>query len=332
LLFVGFIVAEMLENWRHKVFIKNKLARGALGEFFGTFLLVFIGDCVVAQTVLSRTVNNKDLNSWLNINVGWGFAIVFCILIVGRSSGGHINPAVTVMLWSFGAVDAVTTAVYCVAQTVGAFFGAAAVFLYYFNAMSVHNEKMYTETSSVTWFDRLDGGQNQKLKYLHLTAGIYTSFPSGDYLSTAGAFVDQVVGTAVLCLFIAAILDKRNEIPAHLHALFFGFVVMMIGCGFGMNVGYPINPARDFGPRLFAALVYNFDVFLVPDPAYWIMPILGPFVGGVLGGWLYYLGSGFQIPEEVVHSNHGHIAHNIAHHNDEAVPLTKGEDPAPTLA
>uniref|UniRef100_A0A915DWZ8 Aquaporin n=1 Tax=Ditylenchus dipsaci TaxID=166011 RepID=A0A915DWZ8_9BILA len=315
----------MIENWRHKLLIPNKLARGALGEFFGTFLLVFIGDCIVAQTVLSGKVTAHATNAWININVGWGFAIVFCILVVGRSSGGHINPAVTVLLYTFGAVNALTTVVYCIAQTVGAFFGAAAVYLYYYDAMNAYHQDLYTNPrkyfgisvgNSANWLEQLNAAD--KLKYMHLTAGMYCSFPQF-YLSLGGAFVDQMVGTLILCLFIAAIIDKRNEIPAHLHALMFGFVVIMIGCSLGMNVGYPINPARDFGPRR-------------AHPTYFLMPILGPLVGGVLGGWIYYLFSGFQIvtPEEAAaHKNHGHAGSNIAHHKEEAtILLSKQEDTA----
>ncbi|KAH7697435.1 major intrinsic protein [Aphelenchoides avenae] len=183
------------------------------------------------------------------------------------------------MFWTFGAVDIKTTVVYILAQTLGAFVGAAGVYFFYIDAIN-----------------HFDGGVRTVVG-VNATAGIFTTF-APTWLSACGAFVDQAVGTGILCLFIAAIIDPKNNIPAHLHALLFGFVVMMIGCAFGLHIGYPINPARDFGPRLFAALVYGGEVFTHPYPAYFLMPVLGPIVGAVLGGWMYVLFAGAQIPDE----------------------------------
>ena len=116
-----------VESLRAKLHAKNPLLRGAIGEFFGTFLLVFIGECIVAQFHL---LNHR--NSWIQINVGWGFAVAFSIFTVAKVSGGHINPAVTAMLWSFGLVPHVQAVVYVVAQLLGGFVGAAATYLFYY--------------------------------------------------------------------------------------------------------------------------------------------------------------------------------------------------------
>lgn len=75
-------------------------------------------------------------------------------------------------------------------------------------------------------------------------------------------FVFQFVGTGFLALFVCMITDKRMEIPSSIHALLIGLLIAMIGMAFGMNVGYPINPARDFAPRVFAAMIgYGWEVF-----------------------------------------------------------------------
>lgn len=54
-------------------------------------------------------------------------------------------------------------------------------------------------------------------------------------------------GTALLTTFISAIIDKRNGIPNYLHSILFGITLITIGTSLGMNLGYPINPARDLG-------------------------------------------------------------------------------------
>jgi glycerol uptake facilitator-like aquaporin len=56
---------------------------------------------------------------------------------------------------------------------------------------------------------------------------------------------------------------------------------------FGFNAGYAINPARDFGPRLFTALAgWGGEVFRAGNGWWWV-PIVGPCIGAVLGGWIY---------------------------------------------
>ena len=75
------------------------------------------------------------------------------------------------------------------------------------------------------------------------TGGCFCSYPA-DHVSNCTAFFDQVAGTGLLVLFVCAIIDKRNKIPGAAHPLLFGLVVVMIGTALGMNLGYPINPAR----------------------------------------------------------------------------------------
>ena len=108
----------------------------------------------------------------------------------------------------------------------------------------------------VTYRDALmafDGGLRQ-VAGAQGTAGIFATYPA-PYLSLLGGFVDQVVGTALLVAMVFALSDERNAPPtASLTPVLVGVTVMAIGMGFGVNAGYAINPARDFGPRLFTAL------------------------------------------------------------------------------
>uniref|UniRef100_A0A4W3GVR6 Aquaporin-9-like n=1 Tax=Callorhinchus milii TaxID=7868 RepID=A0A4W3GVR6_CALMI len=98
----------------------------------------------------------------------------------------------------------------------------------------------------------------------------------------------QVVATAVLLLVILSLNDSRNnEPPAFLKPILIGTLVLVIGVAMGSNCGYAINPARDFGPRLFSYLVgYGSQVFTAGDSWWWV-PIVAPVLGGLLGCFLY---------------------------------------------
>lgn len=71
----------------------------------------------------------------------------------------------------------------------------------------------------------------------------------------------QIVGTGLLAFCVLMIIDPRNKIPSAAHPLLFGISLLVIGCAFGWNCGYPLNPARDFAPRLFTYLIYGKNVF-----------------------------------------------------------------------
>ena len=106
-----------------------------------------------------------------------------------------------------------------------------------------------------------------------------------------GALVDQLVGTALLMLGICAITDRRNlDISPQLTPAYVGALVLVIGMAFGHNCGYPLNPARDLSPRVFMLLAgWGWDVFAVGNCAWWLMPVVGPYIGAVLGACVYQL-------------------------------------------
>jgi glycerol uptake facilitator len=126
------------------------------------------------------------------------------------------------------------------------------------------------------------------------TYSIFATFPAKYFGNWLGPFVDQVVGTAFLVGFIFALTDETNQaVRANLAPLIVGFVVVAVGISFGANAGYAINPARDFGPRMFAWIA-GYGKLAMPgdygnvDTYFWI-PILGPLVGGAVGAYVYDL-------------------------------------------
>ena len=242
-------------------------SREAAAEFLGTFVLIMFGVGVVAQTVLSDSANGSPLA----INIGWGLAVTLGVYVSGGVSGAHLNPAVTLALAVTRAFPWSKVVPFVIAQTLGAFVAAAVVYLTYAEA-----------------FSAFDGGVRQVLGEQG-TAGIFATYPQ-PFLSVAGGFVDQVVGTALLMGIILALTDQHNNAtPSWLTPIIVGFIVVAIGVSFGFNAGYAINPARDLGPRLFTAVGgWGGEVFTAAGYWWWV-PIVAPCIGAVAGAFSYDL-------------------------------------------
>ena len=100
-----------------------------IAEAVGTMILILLGDGVVANVLLARS---KGQNSgWIVITVGWGVAVTIAVYAVGRISGAHLNPAVTIALAVIGSFPWIDVPGYVAAQMVGAFLGAVLVWLAY---------------------------------------------------------------------------------------------------------------------------------------------------------------------------------------------------------
>ena len=240
--------------------------REMLAEFLGTFVLIVFGVGVVAQTVLSR----GTAGSTLSINIAWGLAVTMGCYVSAGVTGAHLNPAVTLALAVHRRFPWNKTAPYVVAQLLGAFVASCVVYLTYREALTA-----------------FDGGLRQ-VGGAHGTAGIWATYPQPFLSVFPGGFIDQVVGTALLVGVIFGISDSRNSPPpASLAPVLVGLLVLLIGATFGFNSGYAINPARDFGPRVFTAVAgWGNEVFRAGNGWWWV-PIVAPCIGGLLGGWAY---------------------------------------------
>lgn len=245
--------------------MSRDLMREVAAEFLGTFVLIVVGIGVVAQVVLSGGANG----TYVSINLAWGIGVTFGVLVAGGISGGHLNPAVTVALAVHRGLPWSKVVPYAAAQTAGAFAAAALVFLTYREAFDAFDAGV-----------RLVAGERS-------TAGIFATYPQ-PFLSLGGGMIDQVVGTALLMLGVFAIGDARNvATPGWMGPVLVGALVVAIGMSFGFNAGYAINPARDFGPRLFTAVAgWGRGVFSAGNGWWWV-PIAGPVLGAVLGGLVY---------------------------------------------
>ena len=132
--------------------------------------------------------------------------------------------------------------------------------------------------------------------HLEKTAGVLTTFPAFPQYPMAG-FLDQLIGTALLVGLLFAVIDDRNRIPiGNLSPLLVGGIVVAIGMSFGAMHGYAINPARDFGPRLFTAVAGFRNNGLTDGTWRFVVPLVAPLLGGLLGGRIYDLAIGRSLP------------------------------------
>src|ERR1700731_2506931 len=239
-----------------------------IGEFFGTMVLILFGDGCVATFALYTNLNGATpfANEWIVIILGWGVAVMLGIYVAGAISGAHINPAVTLALAATGRFPWRKVLPYWAAQVLGAFVAAAILYFVYEGAL-VH------AINGANIADQVKGA-----------GGVFYTSPKS-FVGTFGAFGDEFVGTALLVGLILAIVDGRNQqVQANLNPLIIGFLIVAIGASFGLNTGYAINPARDFGPRLWMALAGG---GLGALNEYTWIPIVAPLLGGVAGAFIY---------------------------------------------
>lgn len=210
--------------------VKNSLMRSVLCECIATAFFMLLGFSLTAQTVLS----GNQMNSNLGHSIGWGLSLTFAAQMTFKLTGSHLNPAVSFFMWSFGRLKFANFLLYSLAQTIGAFIGAAITF-------SLYYEK-------ITEFD----GGIRSVTGPNKTASIFVTTP-GDHLSIYGAIYDQVVCTAVLCIMIGVITDKNNGIPIWAQPIMMGGMLTTIQLGFSLNAQNAMNPARFKLPYLYAS-------------------------------------------------------------------------------
>ncbi len=242
-----------------------------LAEFTGTLILILLGDGAVATVLLKKS--KGEGSGWIVITTGWGLAVAIAVYSVGRISGAHINPAVTIGLVSIGAFPWNQVAGYVAAQVAGAMTGAILVWLAYL--------PHWKETD----------GADAKLS-VFCTGPAIRSYPCN--------LITEIIGTAMLVFGVLAIAANAQELAkpgdldlsavfsSGLQPLLVGLLVLAIGISLGGPTGYAINPARDIGPRIAHAILP------IPgkgssDWKYSWVPILGPILGRVGGAWLFVL-------------------------------------------
>ena len=252
--------------------MENRTFKEFIGEVFGTFILILLGDGVVANVGLAPRVAGTAYN-WNTITIGWAFAVIIAVYVSAGVSGAHLNPAVTLGLAVRRGFPWKKVLPYIAAQMIGAFLGAAAVYLVYRDGLVAAGMPNVWSTGPGAVYNTVFFGADK--------AGA-----AGTPYSMLTAIIAELFGTFMLIWGIAASGDlKNNGLKDNLGGLIVGFTVLAVGLSLGGPSGYSINPARDLGPRLFGALAGTKGLF---DGLYWLIPpVLVPAIAGPIGFWLY---------------------------------------------
>jgi glycerol uptake facilitator protein len=244
-----------------------------IGEVFGTFILILLGDGVVANVGLAPRLGAAAYN-WNTITIGWAFAVIVAVYVSAGVSGAHLNPAVTVALAFKRGFPWGKVLPYILAQMVGAFLGALGVYLVYMDGLQGAGMPNVWATGPGSVFGQAFWGTAQ-------ASGVA---PTGA-TSYLNAFIAEIIGTAVLLWGILASGDSKNTGLMHNMGPFLvGGPVLAVGLSLGGPSGYAINPARDLGPRLFGLVAGTQGLFA---DGYWWIPVVAPIIGAVIGIYLY---------------------------------------------
>ncbi len=267
------------------------LSRQVIAEMFGTFLLVFFGCGAVHAAVLTGAQSGL----W-QVAIVWGVAIMLAIYSVGGVSGAHINPAMTLAFALWRGFPKSRVLPFIAAQVAGAMLGASLLFVLFSPQLEAKEKEK--------WVKRGESGS------------IVTAMCYGEYFPNPGslaagddsysvekhskwrelasptvAFIAEMFGTLILAFVVFALTDERNRgQPATGQApIFIGLTVAALISVIAPLTQACFNPARDFGPRLFARLAGWGSVALPgQDEWSWLtVYIVAPIFGAVVGGGIY---------------------------------------------
>jgi glycerol uptake facilitator protein len=240
----------------------NPVLDAYLGEFFGTMMLIILGNGAVASALLTKSKGYQA--GWIAITTGWFVAVVVGVFVAQSvgSPNADINPAVTLAKYTWHYYTLQQTVFFMLSQFAGAFMGAVVVWLAYL--------PHWRETQC----------QQTKLAVFCTNPAI-KSYPHN--------VLSEAIATAVLVLGVAAIFSKATQgNPAiGLGPYLVGILVWGIGLSLGGATGYAINPARDLGPRI-AHAILPIHGKGTSDWSYAWVPVVGPLLGATVAAWIWH--------------------------------------------
>ena len=219
-------------------------------EFFGTFWLVF-GGC--GSAVFAAAFPDVGIGL-LGVSCAFGLTVLTMAYSIGHISGCHLNPAVTLGLWSGGRFPSRDIAAYILSQVVGA--GAAAWLLY---AIAIGNPEFVF---------------NPRV----LAVNGFGAMSPGHYSFLSGALAEVVLTMGFLFVILGS-TDRRA--PAGFAPIAIGLALTLIHLISIPITNTSVNPARSTGPALIVGGAALQQLWF-----FWVMPIIGGVVGGALYRWL----------------------------------------------
>ncbi|KAJ2079152.1 hypothetical protein H4R24_003982 [Coemansia sp. RSA 988] len=226
------------------------------GEFIGTLVLTVVGLGATAQNLTNSSSHKTEA---ISSSVAWGTGVTLGLWVTEHVSGGHINPAISLARLVFSGFPLRKLAGYVAAQTLGAFAGAFLVWLNF--------------SASLADIKHKDPG-------LHPATGAFIT--SNDVWP---GLINEITASFVFVLAVFAISDQTSQ-AKNIAPLALGLAFAGASLALSSPLQLALNPARDFGPRVFAAFVYGLNVFADHSFYFWV-PIVGPAIGALLGGFVY---------------------------------------------
>lgn len=230
---------------------QHELSRAAMSETFGMYIFIVLS----LGNVAIYSLFPESRLSWDGLAISWGLNLMFGLFIASFNSKAHLNPAISLCMYLFEKnITFIELLVYTCSQLLGAFLAAATVYCLYFN--NLEDDDLYS--------------------------GVFVTYKNSS-ITTVVAFFTEFIGTALLAIGIFSICD--HPITKNYAQVYIGVLLSALTYAFGYQTAFAWNPARDFAPRVFAAIV-GYNSFSYKDYYFWI-PLVAPYAGAVVGVFIY---------------------------------------------
>lgn len=261
-------------------YVKHKLGRACVSEFFGTYVFLTLALGSIAIYVIYP---ESGLN-WLGVAIAWGIAIMIGIRCVGANSPGHLNPCVSLCAFLDKSISFSELILYSLMQLLAAFLASITVYCIYYN--NVHRLADKQATS------------------------IFTTYKH-DSITKVSAFFTEFTATAFFVGGIFLIINHNKM--KHYAPEYIGLLIAVVILTFGYQTAFALNAARDFGPRLFMSML-GYSPFNYVGTYFWI-PLVATYTGAIFGYLMYLIFFRHQNRTVYTHEHDGH--HLTGHYRNE---------------